>query len=258
MSVRKPAVHLASSLFVLAMAVACTAASSPAPTASPSPTLGVTPSPLPSPSPAPSGSGQVDSEAEAAARVLRSDPRFTGIGPLLPDLIGQSAWYEAVAGADGYDVTITMGWGDCMAGCIDRHTWLFRVMADGTVTLVSEEGTDLPGDLPPPPDVTGDGSIDILLVAGPTCPVETQPPDPGCDPRAVANATVIISDADGNEVARTVSDDEGHARATLPAGVYVVQAEPVEGYMGTPPAAAVWALESGTGTVTLGYDTGIR
>jgi hypothetical protein len=248
--------HIATALLVALLASSCAPVAAPQPSSSPDPTPSASPSPSASPPPA---RATVDSEAEAAARVLASDPRFAGIGPILPDIIGQSAWYEAVATGDGYEVTIIIGWDDCFAGCISKHRWSHDVTTDGAVTLTSEEGDGLPSDLPPPPDVTGEGALDITLVAGPVCPVETQPADPACEPRPVANATVVIRSADGSEIARTVSDDQGHARADgLPAGVYVVEAEPVQGYMGTPPAAAVWALGAEPGAATLAYDTGIR
>ena len=70
-------------------------------------------------------------QAEAVAQVLAQDPRFAGIGPLDPDLIGQSAWYEVSPATVGWRVTVTMGWGDCQAGCISRHTWVYDVDGPG-------------------------------------------------------------------------------------------------------------------------------
>jgi hypothetical protein len=53
-----------------------------------------TPSSAPSvvPSAAPS-QGAVTTPEQAAALVLATDPRFAGVGPFDPDMIGQSAWY---------------------------------------------------------------------------------------------------------------------------------------------------------------------
>ena len=51
------------------------------------------------------------------------------MSPLRPDMIGQSTWYEAFADGDGFTVNITVGQGDCQAGCIERHTWSYRVDA---------------------------------------------------------------------------------------------------------------------------------
>lgn len=256
--------NLLSSLSIAVLAFAAVAcASGPAavpspsaPPSSPSPAPSVPPKPSPSPSPQPSR-GPVATGADAAARVLASDPRFAGIGPLLPDLIGQSAWYDVTESADGWTVTITVGWGDCPAGCIDRHTWAFPVSKDGTVGKAAEGGDDLPAGILPGP-VAGEARLDITLVAGPTCPVETNPPDPNCAARPVVNATVAIRDANGNEVGRLVTDAKGHAAIALPAGVYVVEALPANGLMGTPAAVAIFVTPPGPATVTLSYDTGIR
>jgi len=93
----------------------------------------------------------VKSAEEAAALVLASDPQFHGIEAVNPDIVGASAWWTAEAIADGgYRITITRGWGDCPAGCISRHTWVYSVTADGQVTLESEAGDPMPaGTLPP-------------------------------------------------------------------------------------------------------------
>lgn len=103
----------------------------------------------PSPS-APAAS--VGSPDEAAQLVLSSDPRFKDldIPKRDPDLIGGCCWYEAVSADGGYAVTIEIGWGDCMSGCIERHQWTYAVTADGTVTATGEHGTPVPpGPLPP-------------------------------------------------------------------------------------------------------------
>jgi len=83
------------------------------------------------------------------AAVVATNPNFAGITPLLPDTIGASRWYVATPMAGGgYSIEITIGWGDCPAGCIERHVWTFDVAADGTVTLKSETGDAVPSDLP--------------------------------------------------------------------------------------------------------------
>jgi hypothetical protein len=82
-------------------------------------------------------------QAEAVARVLAQDPRFAGVGPQDPNLIGQSAWYEVSPALVGWRVTVTIGWGDCQAGCIARHAWVYDVDPAGAVTLVEERGDPL-------------------------------------------------------------------------------------------------------------------
>jgi len=99
-----------------------------------------------SPSAAPTGDGLVDTPEEAIAAVVAHDPRFAGVGPYRADLIGQSAWYKVMpaSGVGAFIVEIQVGSGDCEAGCIDRHTWTFAVLPDGTVNLQSETGGPVP------------------------------------------------------------------------------------------------------------------
>ncbi len=121
--------------FAAASLAACDAGSAPSPTHSP------TPSPP---------AVDVATPEEAAALVIASDPRFAGTIKLSPDIIGASRWWEAAARPDGgFQITLTIGWGDCPAGCISRHSWFYGVTADGQVTLESEAGDPLPvGTLP--------------------------------------------------------------------------------------------------------------
>ena len=83
--------------------------------------------------------------ADAAALVIATDPRFSGAIELTPDIIGASKWWKAEAlPGGGYRIELTVGWGDCFAGCIERHVWTFDVDATGGVTLVSESGDPVP------------------------------------------------------------------------------------------------------------------
>jgi hypothetical protein len=102
--------------------------------------------PSPSPSPSPTA---VTSPEQAAARVKAEHPEFAGLTPPNPDLIGACCWYEATAVEGGYQVVVTIGWGDCPAGCIDRHVWTFAVAPDGRVGLIGEEGPPVPADQMP-------------------------------------------------------------------------------------------------------------
>ena len=114
------------------------------PVSSTTPTTGPTPRPTPTPIAAP-----VVTPAEAAAVVIASDPRFEGAIPLTPDVIGASKWWTATAIDGGsYRVEVTIGWGDCPAGCINRHVWTFEVTPIGALTLVGESGDPVPNPLP--------------------------------------------------------------------------------------------------------------
>jgi hypothetical protein len=198
----------------------------------------------------------VTSPAQAAALVFASNDRFAQIMPLQPDVIGQSAWYETTEAGDHYAVVVTIGSGDCMAGCIDRHTWTYRVDRDGTVSLVSEEGdqVDVPGDRGTDDPI----AVTVGLTAGPTCPVEQDPPDPNCADRPVVNAEVVLRDPRGAEVARGVSDGQGLVVFRVPGGSYYVDPAPVDGVMGQAAPVAFAAVGGSSAMLTLTYDTGIR
>lgn len=227
---------------------------------------GAAPGTTPIPS-GPAGTGLLTRD-EVVALVLASDPAFAGIGPLDPDLIGQSAWYEVSPGTVGWRVTITKGWGDCQAGCISRHVWVFQVDGSGTVDLVEERGDPLEGavdgDGPVPPiDVPADGGPWIVgrAVAGPTCPVAQEPPDPACADRPVEGAEIVIRDLAGAQVAESITAADGTYLAAVPqGGTYVIEPRPVDGIMGTPGPVEV-SVPDGSGAwavADLGYDTGIR
>src|SRR6187401_650791 len=99
-----------------------------------------------SPTPAPT---TISSADEAAARVMEVHPELAGIAEKDPTIIGGCCFWEGSATGDGYTVRFEVGWGDCMSGCIDRHSWTFAVSADGAVTLLDEQGsTPVPSGVP--------------------------------------------------------------------------------------------------------------
>ena len=261
--------------FLAALGVAgCGAAAGPTSTP-PRPPASTPPAATPAASATPGGA--VLTEAEAVARVLAQDPRFSGIGPTDPNLIGQSAWYEVSPAVVGWRVAVTIGWGDCQAGCINRHVWVYDVDPAGAVTLVEERGD-------PVGDGSGDGSaggsdgestgdppvaipaeggpwIAGRAVAGPVCPVERIPPDPACADRPVAGAVIVIRDAGGAEVARTTTAEDGTFLVGVPGGgSWTVEPQPAEGLLGTAPAIVVEVADapSAWAAVDVAYDTGIR
>jgi hypothetical protein len=111
----------------------------------------------------------------------------------------------------------------------------------------------------PPADDDDGTMLTGLVLAGPTCPVERDPPDPACDERPVEGAEIVIVDVRGDEVARTRTDAAGTFAVRLPAGEYQLVPQPVEGLLGTPGPTAI-AVEDGVDLdpVTIVYDTGIR
>jgi len=197
----------------------------------------------------PGASGTPTTAAAAARLALAQQERFRGIGPFDPNLIGQAAWYKVATAGDGWEVQIRIGWGDCPAGCINEHLWLYGVSHDGGVHLISEDGDALPG-------ATG---VRGIVTSGPTCPVVTDPPDPSCADRPVAGAVLIFRDASGGEVARVSSAEDGTFSVELAPGAYRLIAEPVEGLVGTPEPMDLGVEAGGPMTeLTVSYDTGIR
>lgn len=214
------------------------------------------------PNPSPSQSTvAITTPEQAAARVAEVAPSFEGIGPKDPDMIGGCCFWEATQTADGFEVTFEIGWGDCPAGCINRHRSTYSVSRDGAVTLISESGPPVPSGVPGSDGGTtggilpGGSGIEGRVLAGPTCPVVTVN-DPSCDDHPVAGATLIVLDSHGAEVARLVTDANGHYAVALPAGPYVIEPQPMDGFFRT--AESVRATVDGVVTVDIGYDTGIR
>jgi hypothetical protein len=210
-----------------------------------------------SPTPAPVF---VNSPEAAVARVILAEPRLAGIAPLAADAIGQASWYEVApaSGVGAFVVTVQIGWGDCPAGCIDKHRWLYAVGPDGIVTIVSETGGAVPDDAWPNSTTAGRTGVGGVATAGPVCPVEKNPPDPACAARPVAGAIIVISDASGTEIVRVTTGATGAFFADVPPGGYVVEPRPVEGLLGTPGPLSVVVNAGIVVSVNFGYDTGIR
>ena len=110
------------------------------------------------------------------------------------------------------------------------------------------------------PDPGEAGTILVVAMAGPTCPVETDPPDPECAPQPVADAPIVVMRAVGGDevVAEGTTDADGRLTLEIPAGDYRVTGGSVAGLVGTPEPVLVSVLAGLTTEVPLGYDTGIR
>jgi len=99
--------------------------------------------------------------------------------------------------------------------------------------------------------------ISGIALAGPVCPVETNPPDPACAPRPVAGAMVVAVSESGDQAEATTGPD-GRFSFDLAAGHYQIVAQPAEGLMGTPEPVEVEAASGSVDVGVLMYDTGIR
>src|SRR5690606_969212 len=56
---------------------------------------------------------------------------------------GDGADIRARVQDGGWRLDYSVGFGDCPAGCIERHTWSFRVTEAGTVTFLGRSGSPL-------------------------------------------------------------------------------------------------------------------
>ncbi|CAN5628065.1 hypothetical protein BH23CHL7_BH23CHL7_19410 [soil metagenome] len=256
--------------------VACTAGATPSPEPLPTPTPATSPvptetpgpgptdspappptdTPLPTPAPSPTQGTEVVSVAQAVALVLDANAMFLGVAPARLDMLGQCCYYVATHNIDHYRVDVTLGWGDCPAGCINEHVWAYRVDLDGTIGLLDESG-----DSPVEPETrsgSGPATTTFQVLAGPICPVETFPPDPACAPRPVGGAEMVVYDPRATEVARGLTNDDGLLVVELDGGSYFVEPQPVEGLMGTPEAAAFSVAPGRRQGLRFDYDTGIR
>ena len=101
------------------------------------------------------------------------------------------------------------------------------------------------------------GTLTLVMLQGPVCPVEQDPPDPACAPRPVVGQVVAILDG-SREVARSTSDAAGRIRFSLPHGRYTVHPVPPDTGFPTPPTDQVVDLGAQAVELSLDYDTGIR
>lgn len=211
------------------------------------------PAAQPTPSPA-----TVETPGSAADAVRDRVPLLDGIAPLDPDLVGQAAHWRAEPAGTGWRVTFEVGWGDCPAGCIDRHTWTWDVARDGSLAFVGEDGTPLPADMQASL-VSGSTRTGLAgrATGGPTCPVE-QPGDPACAARPVGGAELVVRGPAGTVIHRVLTDGSGLFRLALAPGDYILEAPTVAGYM-SGPAPQPFAVQAGAETwLDLAWDTGIR
>jgi hypothetical protein len=98
--------------------------------------------------------------------------------------------------------------------------------------------------------------VEGVALTGPTCAVERIPPDPKCDDRVLARATVRAQDGD-RVVAETQTDAQGRFRLPLVPGRYELYTSGGIAPFNTPVATAR-VVESRFTHVDLYVDSGIR
>ena len=95
-------------------------------------------------------------------------------------------------------------------------------------------------------------------MSGPSCPVETNPPDPACAPQPVVGALIEAFDEAGDLIASAETTADGHFVLSLPPGDYTLVPQPLEGFMGLPSPIAVSVVDEPVELIVFEYDTGIR
>ncbi len=131
------------------------------------------------------------------------------------------------------------------------RTLALALLAALLVACGHDDGEAL-DDVPP----FGSG-LAVSALAAPQCPVETDPPQPGCEPQPITVDFVVVG-ADGEEVARgTTRDVVGTVLVKVPAGTYTVRGAANAG----PPTVTempVTIPERVVVSIVLQVDTGIR
>ena len=110
-----------------------------------------------------------------------------------------------------------------------------------------------PGHAGPTPATSG---IDLLTMAGPTCPVQRQ----GQVCEKAISAQVLVQTTAGATLTTVQTGPDGTARVPLPPGIYRVAGQGGGGAsLPRPPIAETVTVKAGAFTkVRLNYDTGIR
>ena len=185
---------------------------------------------------------------------VRSGEMWSTVGPLdgtgpLPDTVMIDDLFEVIAVSvdAGIDVDVTYD-----------DTFGYPLLA-----IVDTEAVAVDGGLAF--SITDFEPIDKLgfilgtVVAGPQCPVQQDPPQPGCEDKPVAQAQIIITgNALGGVPIPVTTDRNGGFFIGLEPGDYVVAAQPFEGYLGTPEPLQVMVRGGVQEEIALQYDTGIR
>ncbi len=107
------------------------------------------------------------------------------------------------------------------------------------------------------------GFLKGTITIGPLCPVETNPPDPNCQPTAETYKTwaTAIYSGDHKKKIRTINPDEsGSFTETLPAGIYIIDLDAGSSLgIGSSNLPLSFNIVAGdTQKVAIDIDTGIR
>jgi hypothetical protein len=106
----------------------------------------------------------------------------------------------------------------------------------------------------PSPSPTAASGIRGTVVLGPTCPVQQAGASPCLTPYA---ATIVVTDSEDRQVARTTARPDGSFQVELPPGEYVILPQPGKPFPQAQPLD-VTVVPGEFAEVQINYDTGIR
>lgn len=118
--------------------------------------------------------------------------------------------------------------------------------------------TAIDADDPSPPLGDEVGVVSGIVLAGPQCPVQTDPPTPGCEDTPVVGAEMLVWEKSWTDAVVVVSGADGAFELELEPGSYLFEPQPYEGLLGTAPLFEIEVVGGGRYPVTVPYDTGIR
>ncbi|OGG57627.1 hypothetical protein A2765_00175 [Candidatus Kaiserbacteria bacterium RIFCSPHIGHO2_01_FULL_56_24] len=180
------------------------------------------------------------------------------IGVIVVGLAGAGVFFLSIApaqapGPGGDSVACTADAMQCTDGSYVGRTGPNCEFVCPSATTTPPTGGGGGGILPYNSGIQG------VVMAGPTCPVERDPPDPACADKPIqTNIWISRKITPQQVIATTYSDANGAFQILLPPGDYVIQAGP----SGVPlprcgdTSATVGA--SGYTVVAISCDTGIR
>lgn len=103
------------------------------------------------------------------------------------------------------------------------------------------------------------GFLAAGVLAGPQCPVQQDPPQPGCEDQPVPDVEIIITgDEFGDIPVPIFTNSDGGFYIALEPGVYLITAPDLDEYLGNPEPVSVTIRPAREEEIALLYDTGIR
>lgn len=111
------------------------------------------------------------------------------------------------------------------------------------------------GEVPAKPLVSG---IEGRVWVGPTCPVERNPPEPGCEDRPLSTRLAVLSPDQKRRVTEFTSAENGTFQVAVPPGDYVIRSA---SQGATPPTCSTETLRVAPHNYTkvrIECDSGIR